>query len=153
MMKQLSILAAALAMVGLATQTADAGHRKKAKHYHKAGHHHYMGYHHGTDPRIVTTGLFTSAAATAAYFAINDWHWKWNNNSTSGAWVGAGGAYALTAVGCMAASPMVATAVVGRPLKAREAAVLMGGCALPIVGAWLVDAMWEANPQWEAFYR
>lgn len=153
MKKQLSILAAALAMIGLATQAADAGPRKKAKGQYKAAYSQKVGYHRGVDPRVRAAGLATGAAATAAYFAMNDWRWTWNKNSTSAAWVGSGGAYALTTVGCMAASPIVATAVVRRPLKPREAAVLMGGCALPIVGAWIVDAMWEANPQWEAFYR
>jgi hypothetical protein len=153
MKKQLTLLAAALAMVGFMAQTADAASRKKAKHYKKAGYYEVVPYPGRMDPRVATAGLLTGAAATAAFFAMNDWHWKWNKTSTDVAWVGRGGAYALTSVGCMAVSPMVATVFVNRPLKPREAHVLVANCALPILGGLIVDAMWEANPQWEAAYR
>jgi hypothetical protein len=45
---------------------------------------------------------------------------------------------------------MVATVVLDRPLTMREAHVLVGSCLVPIIGGLLVNAVWDANPQWEA---
>ena len=132
MKKFLLVGAASLAMSGLFGHDAEARYARK------------------TDPRLVPVSIATGAAATATYFAINDWHWKWNRGATRGAWIGSAGAYALTTGGCMAVSPMLGTVVLGRPLTAREAHVLMGGCLIPIVGGYIVNAIWDANPQWEA---
>jgi hypothetical protein len=59
------------------------------------------------------------AASTAGYFALNDWNWEWDSGRAGFTQVGAA---ALTTVGCAALSPIVATAVLNRPLTQREAA-------------------------------
>jgi hypothetical protein len=141
MRKIIFVFAAALAMVGFLSQSAEARSARKAKPYRAP----IAKF----DPRLVPVSLATGAAATAAYFAINDWHWSWNRNATSGAWIGAAGAYALTTGGCMALSPMLGTVVVRRELTPREAHVMMGSCLIPIVGGYIVNAVWDANPQWE----
>lgn len=132
MKKRALLLTAMVAMFGLASQGAEAGYRKKV------------------DPRVKAVAIGTGAAATATYFAMNDWKWHWDKTSTRAAWVGSSGAYALTTVGCMAVSPMVATAVVGRELTMREAHVLAGSCVVPLVGGYIVNAVWDAHPEWEA---
>ena len=40
--------------------------------------------------------------------------------------------------------------VVKRPLTQREGHVLIGSCVVPIIGGYLVNAAYNANPQWEA---
>jgi hypothetical protein len=42
-------------------------------------------------------------------------------------------------MGCAALSPIVATAVLNRPLTYREAHILIGGCIIPVIGGWLID--------------
>ncbi len=66
-----------------------------------------------------------------------------------------GGAFwAGSPYGCMVLSPMVAAALVPeRHLTTREVFVLQGGCLIPVVGGWLVNAMFDANPHWEAHER
>ena len=44
-----------------------------------------------------------------------------------------------TTIGCMATAPMVATVMLNRPLKYREAHILIGSCLIPFVGGWLVN--------------
>ncbi len=39
----------------------------------------------------------------------------------------------------MATAPMVATVALNRPLKYREAHILIGSCLIPFVGGWLVN--------------
>jgi hypothetical protein len=100
------------------------------------------------DPRVTAAGLAVGAGSTAAFFALNDWRWNSNGgNNYSG--LGFAGAYAATSIGCIAVSPMVATAVVRRPLTYREAHVLAAGCVVPIIGPLLVNAAYDANPHWE----
>ena len=53
-----------------------------------------------------------------------------------------------TTLGCMATSPMVATVVLNRPLKYREAHILMGSCLVPFVGAWLVNEAYNNGWLW-----
>jgi len=97
------------------------------------------------DQRVAATAIGVGAASTAAYFAINDWKWKWGN--------GRGftrlGAIGLTTIGCAALSPMVATVLVDRPLTMREGHVLIGSCLVPIIGGLLVNAAYDAHPEWE----
>ena len=133
MFRHLAAAFAVLAAFAFTVPTADAGQR-----HHR--------HHHKVDKRVVATGVVVGAAATASYFALNDWRWEWN----SGSQISSGGALALTTVGCAALSPMVATAVVNRPLTTREAHVLVGSCVVPVVGGLLVNAVWNANPHWEA---
>ncbi len=80
---------------------------------------------------------------TAAYWSLNDWHWKWNSARHG---ITAVGAWGLTTMGCAALSPIVATAVLNRPLTSREAHT--GGCIIPIVGGWLIDQAYENHILW-----
>ena len=129
MTRKLAIFAAAVAALAFTAQAADAGSRRHI------------------DPRLKVVAIGVGAASTAAFFALNDWNWKWDSSRHGfTSW----GAWAVTTVGCAAVSPMVATAVVGRPLTMREGHVLIGSCVVPIVGGWLVNAAYNANPQWEA---
>ena len=102
--------------------------------------------HHHIKKKIVVTEVVVGAASTAAFFAINNWKWNWNNSSglTSAA------AWGATTLGCAAVSPMVATVLLNRPLKTREAHILIGSCIVPIVGGWIVNEVWNAHPEWEA---
>jgi len=129
MNRKLAIFAAVIAAFAFTCQGADA-----------KGHHHHVG------KRIAAVAIGVGAASTAAYFAINDWRWNgWNNSSGLTRW----GAWGLTTVGCAAVSPIVATMVLDRPLSYREAHILVGSCVIPIVGGWLVNAAYDAHPEWE----
>jgi hypothetical protein len=128
MNRKIALFAAAIAALAFTCQGADAHGRR---HINK---------------KIAATAVVVGAASTAAYFAINNWKWNWNNSSglTS---LGAAG---LTTMGCAAVSPMVATVVLHRQLTMREAHILVGSCVIPIVGGWLVNEVWNAHPEWEA---
>lgn len=128
-MKRIVTLAAALLAAGTLTlQTAQAGSR-----------HHF-------DNRLKAVAIGTGAAATAGYFAINEWKWKWQDGIFPAQW----GAIAATTIGCAAAAPMIGTVVVHRPLTQREGHVLIGSCIVPIIGGYLVNAAYDAHPEWEA---
>jgi hypothetical protein len=128
MNRKLAVVAAVIAAFAFTAQSAEAGH------------------HRHVDKRITAVAIGVGVASTAAYFAINDWSWNgWNNSSGLTRW----GAWGLTTVGCAAVAPMVATVVVNRPLTMREAHVLFGSCVIPIVGGWLVNAAYNAHPEWE----
>ncbi len=130
-MKRFVALAAALiAATTLTLQTAEAGGKRRTH----------------IDNRLKVVALGTGAAATATYFAINEWKWKWQDNVIPGQW----GAIAGTTLGCAAVSTMVGTVVVKRPLTQREGHVLIGSCVVPIIGGYLVNAAYDANPHWEA---
>jgi hypothetical protein len=123
--RRFAMAAACLAAMGLTVQGAQAHSGKK---------------------KLLATEIVVGGAATAAYFAIGNWRWNgWDN----GFGITRLGAAALTTVGCAAVSPMVATAVLARPLTQREAHVLIGSCVVPIVGGWLVEAAYDAHPDWE----
>ena len=127
MKRTLALVAACVAAFAFTVQAANAGSR------------------HHIDKRVKVVALGVGAASTAAYFAINDWKWKWSNSSglTSLA------AWGATTIGCAAVSPMVATVVLKRPLTNREAGVLLGSCVVPILGGWLVNEAYNAHPDWE----
>jgi len=128
MSRPLALLAALVAAFVFTCQSAEA-------HWHK----------HHADRRLAAVSLGVGAASTAGFLSINHWDFNhWNASSLS-----EGGAFALTTVGCMAVSPMVATAVLNRPLTMREAHVLMASCVLPIIGGWLVNAAYDAHPEWD----
>lgn len=128
-MKRIFALAAALlAATTLTLQTAEAGGKRHL------------------DNRLKVVAVASGAAATAGYFAINEWKWKWQHGSVfPGQW----GAIAGTTLGCAAVSTMVGTVVVKRPLTQREGHVLVGSCVVPIIGGYLVNAAYNANPHWE----
>ena len=128
-MKRIFALAAALlAATTLTLQTAEAGGKRHL------------------DDRLKVVAVASGAAATVTYFAINEWKWKWQHGDVfPGQW----GAIAGTTLGCAAVSTMVGTAVVKRPLTQREGHVLVGSCVVPIIGGYLVNAAYNANPHWE----
>lgn len=127
MNRKLAFFAAIVAAFAFTLQAADARSR------------------HRVDKRITAVAIGVGAASTAAFFAINDWKWSgWDNGSGLSRW----GAWGVTTFGCAAVSPMVATAVLKRPLKYREAHILMGSCVVPIVGGWLVNEAYNAHILW-----
>jgi hypothetical protein len=131
-MKRIFTLAAALLAAGTLTlQTAEAGGRYHRQHL---------------DKRLKVVSVATGAAATAGYFAMNEWRWKWQDGLFPGQW----GAIAATTVGCAAVAPMIGTVVVNRPLTQREGHVMIGSCIIPIIGGYLVNAAYNAHPEWEA---
>lgn len=127
MIRKFAVFVAALAAFAFVAQAAEAGGRKKV------------------DPRLTVTAIGVGAASTAAYFAFNDWHWKWDSSRHG---ITSLGAYAVTTIGCAAVSPMVGTAVMKRPLTYREAHVLIGSCVIPIVGGWLVNEAYNEGILW-----
>jgi hypothetical protein len=127
MIRKLLGLSSAILAFGLTVFPADAG----------------WGGH--TDKRLTVASIGAGAATTAAFFAFNDWNWKWNSNRNGITALGAG---VLTTVGCGALSPIVATAVINRPLTYREAHVLIGDCIIPIIGGWLVNEAYKKGILW-----
>lgn len=95
---------------------------------------------------VKTAGTIAGAGTTAAYFAINDWKWKWDAASAG---ISSAGAMTLTTVGCAAIAPMIATVLLERPLTYREAGKLTVGCVIPIIGPMIVDKLYDDNPEWE----
>ncbi|MGH6664950.1 MAG: hypothetical protein ACREB2_08610 [Pseudolabrys sp.] len=131
MKHRLAILAAAVAALAFTAQSANAGGR----------HHHLL---HVSKLTAVSIGV--GAASTAGYFAINNWKWNgWDNSSG----ITRAGAWGMTTIGCMAVAPIVGTVVLDRPLTMREAHVLGASCLVPIIGGWLVNAAYDAHPEWE----
>ena len=129
MKRSFALAAAVIAAFTLTMQTADAGGRRHI------------------DKRLKVVALGTGAASTAAYFAINNWRWSdWSYKDGLTRF----GAWGVTTMGCAAISPMIGTVVVNRPLTQREGHVLIGSCVVPIVGGYLVNAAYNAHPEWEA---
>lgn len=119
MNRKLAIFAAIIAAFAFVCQSADAKGRRP----------HHIG------KRLTAVSIGVGAASTVASFAITDWRWNGKGSSGLGSW----GAWGITTVGCAAVSPMVATVVLDRPLKYREAHILIGSCVIPFVGGWLVN--------------
>jgi len=85
------------------------------------------------DPAINATNFWVGAAWTGAAIAMA--------KPVAPVVVG-------TTFGCMATSPMVATAVLNRPLTYREAHILMGSCLIPVIGGWLVNEAYNNGTLW-----
>jgi hypothetical protein len=130
MNRKLAILAAVIAAFTFTCQSANAG-----------------GRHHHVDKRITAVAIGVGAASTATFFALNDWHFSHWDSGRHG--ITKLGAWGLTTGGCIAASPIVATVVLNRPLTQREAHILAGSCVIPLVGGWLVNEAYNAHPEWE----
>lgn len=129
MLRKVACVAAAFAALALSLGPAAAGGR----------------HHHKDKTALVAAGIGAGAASTAAYFALNDWNWKWDSARHG---ITATGAYVGTTVGCMALSPMIATVLLDRPLKYREAHELLAGCVVPVVGPWLVEKAYDNHILW-----
>ena len=127
MNRKLAIFAAVIAAFALTCQAADAKSRRHV------------------DMRITAVEIGVGAASTAAYFAIGGWKWDGWNYSNGLTRLGAWG---VTTMGCAALSPIVATAVLNRPLKYREAHILVGSCVIPLVGGWLVNEAYNHHVLW-----
>lgn len=124
MNRKFAIFAAVIASLAITAQSAEAGQRRHV------------------DKRVTAVAVGVGAASTAAFFAINDWRWNpWDNSSG----LSRAGAWGVTTFGCAVVSPMVASAVLHRPLKYREAHVLIGSCVIPVVGGWLVNEAYNAR--------
>jgi hypothetical protein len=97
------------------------------------------------DPNLAASNFFVGAAATGGYFALRHHHRRapFNTGIHSAA-----GAYAATSIGCAAVSPIIGTLVVNRPLTQREVGVSTANCFLPFLGGALVNAAWDAHPEW-----
>jgi len=128
MVRKLALLAAVLAAFGVLPGPAEAG-----------------GGHKDAKAALTATQIGVGAASTALYFGINDWNWKWDS---ARAGITQTGAIAATTLGCAAVSPMVATALLQRPLKYREAHELIAGCVIPFVGSWLVEQAYDHHILW-----
>ena len=99
--------------------------------------------HKKVSPPVRATAVGAGIASTVTYWSLLDWSW---DKKSSGYKLGAAGAVTF---GCMVLSPMVAAALKKRELTLREVYVLEGSCIIPIVGGFLVNAAFDANPQWE----
>jgi len=127
MFRKFVVLAAAVAAFVFTAQAASAGQRKPV------------------DPVIDATNFLVGAAWTAALFGINHWDTKWDS---ARAGISSTGAIVGTTLGCMATAPMVATVALNRPLKYREAHILVGSCLIPIVGGWVVNEAYNNGWLW-----
>lgn len=85
------------------------------------------------DPALATSNLVVGGASTGAYFAIKD------SARTFGSVGNKGFAYGAASIGCAAASPIIGTLVVNRPLTQREVFVSTANCFAPIVGGWAMN--------------
>jgi hypothetical protein len=125
------IFAAAVVAFFVAVPPSDAGQRKPI------------------DPAIDTVSTVVGAGWTAGYFAINQWKLGASGGWDSGAaGISQAGAIVGTTMGCMATSPIVATAVLNRPLTYREAHILVGSCLIPIIGGWLINEGYNNGWLW-----
>jgi hypothetical protein len=132
MQKWIGFAAVVAATLGLLCQSADAGSRR-----------------HQDDKRLAAVGFGVGLGATVGYFALRDWSLGHPRNPA----VGSGAAATITTVGCMAASPIVATLVIQRPLTMREGHVMMADCLIPFIGGWLVNKAYDNHPEWEGKRR
>jgi hypothetical protein len=96
---------------------------------------------------VAVSSLAVGAAATAGYFWLrHDYrhhYGKYNKITPTAAYVG-------TSIACAAASPIVGTIIAQRPMTQREVWVMTGSCVVPILGGLLVNAAFDAHPEWEA---
>jgi hypothetical protein len=105
-----------------------------------------LDHHPKVDRRVEAVSLGAGIASTLGYFAMRDWTLGGGDahNTVAQAW-------GVTSAACMVLSPIVAGAIVReRELTQREVWVMEGSCLIPIVGGILVNALWDAHPEWEA---
>jgi hypothetical protein len=129
-MRQWYLACTVVAALTLLCQSANAGSRRQ----------------HTDDPRLKAVSFGVGTAITVGYFALRGWHLNKHGHVHG---LSAGGAVALTTMGCLALSPIVGTVIVQRELTFREAYALTADCVIPFVGAWLVNKAFDAHPEWE----
>lgn len=134
MNRKVAVFAAALAAFAFASPSAHAGSDD------------LLDFLNPFSGPVKTAGTVAGVGTTAAYYGINNWKWEWD---AAAAGISQAGALTLTTVGCAAIAPMIATVLVERPLTYREAGKLTVGCVIPIVGPLIVDALYDAHPEWE----
>lgn len=143
MNRKITVFAAALAAFAfLMGPAAQAGSRHNAK----ASSPNLLDALNPFAGPVATAGTVAGAGATAGYFAINHWKWHWD---AAAAGISQAGAMVGTTFGCAAVSPMIATVLAKRELTYREADKLAVGCVIPIIGPMIVDALYDAHPDWE----
>jgi hypothetical protein len=133
MKKTFLALATVLAMFGLAAQTGTAN----------------AFLLKDRSPNVTAAQLVVGLGTTGAYWALANRHHHWNHNKFrfSAKW------YGLTTVGCMSLTPILGAALVGanegRELRSSEVFMMLGDCAVPILGGLFWKAMFDANPHWD----
>jgi hypothetical protein len=70
-----------------------------------------------------------------------------SGSALPGSGISWGAVYGITALGCAVVYPMIATAVLNRPLTPREAYDGIANCVLPFIGGWIMDA-WLPHTAW-----
>ena len=147
MKKYLGLLAGILAALGAICQSAEAQPRRAPR---EAVPDVYIGPFRIGDPDVFLVGMGVGLAMTGAYFAIEDKRSLRLVGESSKNFNG--GAFALTTIGCMALSPMIASIVVyntqGRNLTHREAMGMGADCIVPFLGSLIVNAAFDAHPEW-----
>jgi hypothetical protein len=131
MQRRVGFSMAVVAALVLFCQSADAGARR-----HR---------HSDDDMRLTAAGIGVGVGSTAAYFALRDWR----SHPRPFHGISQGGAFAISTLGCMGVSPIVATIVVQRELTMREAYAMTADCVIPFVGSWLMNKAFDAHPEWE----
>ncbi|MGE3146311.1 MAG: hypothetical protein AB7K35_12065 [Pseudorhodoplanes sp.] len=89
------------------------------------------------DPRLETANVVVGAGSLGAYYVIRHDSPIAHNPATA--------AFVLSTIGCAAASPIIGTLAVNRPLTMREVYVSTGNCFLPFVGGWMMNAWFDRN--------
>jgi hypothetical protein len=133
-----SLMVTCVALLGLWCQGVEAGPRAPDRnHYH-------IGPFDVGNPKVFAVGVGVGAASTGAYFAITEQRHPA---------LSAGAAFVLTSIGCAAVAPIIAALVIGetehRELTSREAMRLALDCFIPFIGGLLVNAAFDAHPEWE----
>jgi hypothetical protein len=147
MKKYLGLLASVVAALGAICQSAEAQPRRAPP---EAVPDVYIGPFRIGDPDVSLVGMGVGLAMTGAYIAIEDKRSLRFAGETGKNFNG--GAFALTTIGCMALSPMIASIVVyntqGRNLTHREAMGMGADCIVPFLGSLIVNAAFDAHPEW-----
>ncbi len=120
MKRIIALLACAVATVALTCSSADAHWRK-------------------TDRRVVAVEVGAGVVSTVAYGSAIGW--SWTKHSSAYNW----GAFGYVTAGCIVLSPIVASAIMNRPVTPREFWTLTGSCVIPIVGGYIAEAIYDAN--------
>jgi hypothetical protein len=103
-------------------------------------------------PNVFVGQLIAGGGMTAVYFTQichHNFHHCANFTSNKALrW------YTITTVGCMALSPIISGLLVSanerRELRSSEAMGMLADCIVPFIGGWIVQAAYNAHPEWDA---